>query len=336
MSSLRNHTLSFIIVLICHGSMTLRHQDNIRSGQTSSSVRTPESSVQTAGTSAQNPLLDQISLADSMIALANELITHPDKPLGPYEMVDRANSESVELYKRALAIKERVLGPRDQQVAEILCKLGYCSMTRSTSINSVPAIVGERAETLYDRALSIDESNLDRANPDHSDYVRHLVEAAEVQERFTEGLPPKLRSLVQRWCKVNGYEPNVTGSGPFLTGLGNYYAGLKQWELAEATDKQAITRLEKDHDDYNLMHACIELASLYYDLGRYQQAVPFYERAFRLGVIHDPNFDLYDRSMILSALSTCRQPAGKRKPAVQPWHHGQNLIEFYRCMRDSV
>jgi tetratricopeptide (TPR) repeat protein len=364
MSSLREHTLAFTIVLLFHCSLTLRHQDKLSSCESGSSGQTAASgSVQTARTSVQTCALDEISLADSMIALADELVSHPDKPLGPNEMWDGVNTEAVELYKRARVIKERVLGPRDKQLSEILCKLGYCSMRLSTSLRSVPAIVGERAENLYDRALSIDESNPDPALEDTSVRIRHLAEAAEVQEKFSERLTPKLRSLIKRWCRLNRYEPDVEGAGNYLTGLGSYYCAFGEWKLAEVTFKQAINRLEKDHENHFLTYALEDQAALYLQLGRNAEALALLERLLRL--TQDPSDFREDfRPEVLSGISLCckrlgykekyrryskilRTDYGHRDKSYynrfaamqdgrpQEWYGG-NLIEFFRFVPEGI
>ena len=80
----------------------------------------------------------------------------------------RPINQAEPLYKRALAIREKALGPDHPEVATSLSNLGTLYGSQGQY---------NQAEPLYRRALAIDEKAL---GPDHSDVAAILVNLAEL------------------------------------------------------------------------------------------------------------------------------------------------------------
>jgi tetratricopeptide (TPR) repeat protein len=188
-------------------------------------------------------------------------------------LCDRARYEQAELlYKRALAIQEKALGPEHPNVATSLNNLARLNDEQGRY---------EQAELLYKRALAIQEKVL---GPEHSDVAtscNNLAGLYDRQGRYEQAklLYKRARAIQE---KVLGPEhPDVASS---LNNLAVLYSNQGRYEQAELPHKRALAIREKalgpEHPD--VASSLNNLAVLYSNQSRYEQAEPLYRRALAI------------------------------------------------------
>ena len=173
------------------------------------------------------------------------------------------------LYKRALAIREKALGPEHPDVA--------------TSLNNLATLydtLGDyaKAEPLYKRALAIREKALGPEHPDVATSLNNLATLYETLGDYAKAEPLYKRALAI-WEKALGPEhPDVAIS---LNNLALLYKTLGDYAKAEPLYKRALAIREKalgpEHPD--VANSLNNLAFLYKTLGDYAKAEPLYRRA---------------------------------------------------------
>jgi tetratricopeptide (TPR) repeat protein len=188
-------------------------------------------------------------------------------------LCDRARYEQAELlYKRALAIQEKALGPEHPNVATSLNNLARLNDEQGRY---------EQAELLYKRALAIQEKVL---GPEHSDVATSCNNLAGLYDR--QGHYEQAKLLYKRARaiqeKVLGPEhPDVASS---LNNLAVLYSNQGRYEQAELPHKRALAIREKalglEHPD--VAQSLNNLAVLYSNQSRYEQAEPLYRRALAI------------------------------------------------------
>jgi tetratricopeptide (TPR) repeat protein len=186
---------------------------------------------------------------------------------------DRARyAEAEPLYQRALAIREKALGPEHPDVAQ--------------SLNNLAALYDDQgkyaeAEPLYQRALGIREKAL---GPEHRDVARSLNNLANLyyaQGKYAEAEPLYQRAL-RIWEKALGPEhPDVATC---LNNLAELYRAQGKDAEAEPLCQRALGIREKalGPEHPNVATSLNNLAALYRAQGKDAEAEPLYQRAQRI------------------------------------------------------
>ena len=182
----------------------------------------------------------------------------------------RAQYEQAEpLYQRALAIREKALGPDHPSTAQSLNNLAalYASQGRY-----------EDAEPLYQRALGIYEKALGPDHPDTAGSLNNLALLYDSQGRYEQAEPLYQRALAISEKALGPDHPNTASS---LNNLALLYRSQGRYEQAEPLYQRALAIREKalgpDHPD--TATSLNNLAALYDSQGQYEQAEPLYQRA---------------------------------------------------------
>lgn len=185
-------------------------------------------------------------------------------------LFERAQYRQAEvLYQRALAIRERVLGPEHSQVADALYGQGKLLYAQGQY---------ERAGQIFQRALDIWEKGSDIAHSDVAEVLNGLANVSCELGQFerAETLYQRARSLWE--CALG---PEHTEVAYALSGLAELYGGLERYELAESFHRQALHIREQaygpDHPD--VAYTLNRLADLLRERGSYEQAETLYQRA---------------------------------------------------------
>jgi tetratricopeptide (TPR) repeat protein len=178
-----------------------------------------------------------------------------------------AQAES--LYQRALAIREKVLGPDHPDTSAILNNLGLLYRAQGRY---------KEAEPLYQRALAIYEQVFP---PDHSKTAAILDNMAQLyraQERYEEAEPLYQRALAIYEQVLPSNHSDISAT---LNNLGLLYQEQERYEEAEPLYQRALAIYEQALGPDHPRTASIlnNLASLYQEQGRYEEAEPLYQRA---------------------------------------------------------
>ena len=185
----------------------------------------------------------------------------------------RAQYEQAEpLYQRALAIREKALGPDHPDT--------------DTSLNNLALLYDsqgryEQAEPLYQRALAIREKAL---GPDHPDTAQSLNNVAGLYR--SQGRDEQAEPLYQRALAIRekALGPDHPSTASCLNNLALLYHSQGRYEQAEPLYQRALAIWEKalgpDHPD--TATSLNNLAALYRSQGRDEQAEPLYQRALAI------------------------------------------------------
>ena len=181
-------------------------------------------------------------------------------------------AEALPLQERALAIKEKALGPDHPDLAVSLNGLAILYYDR-----------GRYAEgqSLSERALAIREKAL---GADHIDVARILNNLANLhydQGRYAEALPLHERALAIREKTLG---PDHTDVAISLNGLAILYSCLGRPAEAQLLHERALTIREKalGPDHPNVAFSLHNLAEVHRNQGRYAEAQPLVERALAI------------------------------------------------------
>jgi tetratricopeptide (TPR) repeat protein len=218
------------------------------------------------------------------------------------------------LYERALAIREKVLGPDHPNTAQSLNNLaallqyqgdyqaalpyfkralairekvlGPNHPDTAQSLNNLAGLLRDQGDyqaalPLYERALAIREKVLGPDHPNTATSLNDLAGLLQDQHDYQAALPLYERALAI-WEKVLG--PDHPDTATSLNNLalllkqqGDYQAALLLYERALAIREKV---LEPDHP--NTATSLNNLASLLQDQHDYQAALPLYERALAI------------------------------------------------------
>ncbi len=177
-------------------------------------------------------------------------------------------SEAEPIFKRALAIREKNLGPNHPDVATTLSYLAllYHDQGRYTD-----------AEPLFKRSLGIHEKVLGPDHPDVAATLNNLAELYRAQGRYADAEPLYKRSLAIREKGLGPDHPNVATT---LNNLAELYHDQGRYADAEPLYERSLAirekRLGPDHP--NVATSLNNLAALYHDQGRYADALPIVQR----------------------------------------------------------
>lgn len=178
-------------------------------------------------------------------------------------------AEAEPLYKRALAIREKVLGPDHLSVAISLDDLGnlYKDLSQLT-----------KAEEYQKRALAMREKALP---PDHLDVARSLNNLAEVyrlQARLGEAAQLYQRALAIFEKKLG---PDHKTIGKCLNNLAVVYVSQARYAEAETLYQRALAIREKNlgPDHPEVVQTVNNLGNMLKRQGKYAEAEPLIKRA---------------------------------------------------------
>jgi len=242
--------------------------------------------------------------------VAGRLLNHS----GCY-LVDRAQyAEAEPLYRRALAICEKALGPQHPDTATCLNNLAvlYRKQGRypeadplyrralaiseealgpehpdtANSLNNLAALYDDQgrsseAEPLYRRALAIRERALGPQHPDTATSLNDLALFYHNQGRYPEAEPLYRRALAIRETALGPEHPDTAGS---LNNLAGLFDNQGRYSEAEPLYRRTLAVYEKALGPEHPHTACSlnNLAALYRNQGRYPEAEPLYRRALAI------------------------------------------------------
>jgi len=167
------------------------------------------------------------------------------------------------LHKRALAIREKVLGPEHLDV--------------SVSLNNLAGLYQDQknysaAEPLYKRALAVKEKTLGPDNPDVGASLINLAALYRDQGNTEAAEPLYKRALAIAEKAFGPEDPNVVAS---LINLAGLYHDEEKYSAAEPLYKRALAIQEN-------VTNLVSMAELYQDQENYAAAEPLYKRALAI------------------------------------------------------
>jgi tetratricopeptide (TPR) repeat protein len=188
--------------------------------------------------------------------------------VGIYNYERGRYGESEPLYKRAVSIYEKALGP-DRLLAASLNNLAELYRVQRRY---------KEAEPLHWRALGIRESALGPAHPSVANSLSNLATLFYSQGRYEEAEPASRRSLGIRESALGPDHPDVATS---LNTLAAVYHRQGRYEEAEPLYKRALgireDALGPDHP--SVAQSLNNLAQLYAGEDRYEEAEPLCKQA---------------------------------------------------------
>jgi tetratricopeptide (TPR) repeat protein len=181
-------------------------------------------------------------------------------------------SEAMPLAQRALAIREKALGPNDPDVGVLLENLAMLYRAQGRYAD---------AEPMFKRSLAILEKALGPDHPELANSLKNLAQLYKDQGRYANAEPLFKRSLKIRKKALGPDHPDVAAS---LSALASLYQDQGRYSDAEPLFKQSLAIDEKalgsDHPEVALL--LNNLALLYQVQGRYADAEPLYQRALAI------------------------------------------------------
>jgi CHAT domain-containing protein/tetratricopeptide (TPR) repeat protein len=181
-------------------------------------------------------------------------------------------AEAEPLYRRSLAIREKVLGPEHPDVGQSLNNLATLYRARGRFAE---------AEPLYRRSLEIRERALGSDHPDVGASSNGLGGLYEMQGRYAEAEPLFLRALVIREKALG---PDHAAVGGSLNNLAGLYQAQGRFAEAEPLYRRALGIWEKtlgpDHPDLGAL--LNNFALLYREQGRFSDAELLHRRSLAI------------------------------------------------------
>lgn len=237
-------------------------------------------------------------------------------------------AEAEPLFKRTLAIRERVLGPEHPDTA--------------MSLNNLAALYDHQgryaeAEPLFKRGLAIRERVLGLDHLDVALILNNLAALYDHQGRYSEAEPLYERSLDIRERALGPHHPSVATS---LNNLGSLYNHQGRYADAEKVLERSLAIREKTLglDDPDVARSLNSLAAIYIHQSRYAEAEPLLERSLdirerALGPIHPDvarslnnlaalyerqGRDAEARPLLERSLAICEKTLGPNHPKIAP------------------
>jgi CHAT domain-containing protein len=176
------------------------------------------------------------------------------------------------LYKRALAIREKVLGANHPEAAATLDNLaGVCANQGKYA----------DAEELYKRALAINEKALGKDHPAVADTLNNLANVYLSQGKYAEAEGLYQRALAIREKALSADHPDVATS---LHNLAAAYQSQGKYADAEGLFKRALAIQEKALGaNHPQVAATLDNMALVYQMrGKYADAEGLYKRALAI------------------------------------------------------
>jgi tetratricopeptide (TPR) repeat protein len=230
--------------------------------------------------------------------------------LGEYFDLAGSYEEARAQYKRALDIRERVLGATHPDTA--------------TSLSNLAGILGAQgayreARELLERALAIREQVLGRDHPDTARSLNGLANLLRAQGACGEARPLVERALAIRERVLGTDHPDTARS---LNSLATLLQHQGAYEEARALYERALGSIERKLGADHPVTATLlnNLASLHQQQGSYEKARALYKRALDirervLGADHP------DTAQVLNRLAMLEQAQGAAAQALPYYHH---------------
>ncbi|GAB6051221.1 CHAT domain-containing protein [Magnetospira thiophila] len=183
-------------------------------------------------------------------------------------------TEAEPQYKRALAIREKVLGPDNVATASVINNLALLYQAQGRYAE---------AEPLYKRALAIMEKTMGTEHPHVAYPLKGLGWLYYLQRRYAEAEPLFKRALAIRE-KVLG--PDNVDTAWVINNLAALYRVQARYAEAEPLYKKSMAIFEKASGPWStdVASGLNNLALLYNSQARYAEAVPLYKRALAIQV----------------------------------------------------
>jgi CHAT domain-containing protein/Tfp pilus assembly protein PilF len=191
-----------------------------------------------------------------------------DKRVGQLSQAGKF-SEAIPLAQRALAIREKALGPDHPDVA--------LSLTGLAELYQLQGRYAD-AEPLHKRALAIQEKALGPDGPYTGRSLHDLAEVYRAQGRYADAEPLYKRALA---IYEKAFGPDNVPIATTLSALAMLYHNQGRYADAEPLQKRALAIGEKalGPDHPNVAIWLIGLAELHRRQGRYADAEPIAKRA---------------------------------------------------------
>ncbi|MDA8019863.1 MAG: serine/threonine-protein kinase [Thermoanaerobaculia bacterium] len=200
--------------------------------------------------------------------------------LAVFHVDQEHNAEAIELFERALAIRETELGSLHPEVATTLNGLAI-AMAQGGDLAA--------SEPLFRRALEVRRHVLGADHAQLAQSLNNLASCLKVQGHGEESLPLYEEAL-DIWSRTLGDDSARVGQ--VLDNLGDVLEELGRLEAAEARYRQSIgvyeaylareSALGRSPDLITLSHSLDDLADLLRDQGRLEEATSLYQRIYQL------------------------------------------------------
>ena len=203
--------------------------------------------------------------------------------------------EAEALYQRALAIREKALGPEHPEVARTLNALGGVYLD---------AVQVPLAAPLLQRALAIDEKNLGPMHPDVAADLYNLADVYAAGPQAAESGPLYERVIAMDEKAYGASSVKLVGG---LLGLATLRQRQAKFPEAEQLGKRALALLEASAgpEHPNTGAAVLNLAVTYYGMGRPELAQPYFDRYMTtLSKQVESNFNYMNERERLQLLTT--------------------------------
>ena len=181
-------------------------------------------------------------------------------------------AEAEPLFRRALAISEKALGPEHPNVAKELNNLAALLQAQGKYAE---------AEPLFRRALAIDEKALGSDHPDFAIDLNNLAALLQDQGKYAEAEPLYRRALAIDEKALGsdhpGFATDLNNLAELLKAQGKYAEAEPLYRRALAIDEKAFS---SEHPDVARQQN--NLAGFLYEHGKYAEAEPLYHRALAI------------------------------------------------------
>ena len=216
-----------------------------------------------------------------LVLISPQALAQTDDPLVEAKQV---GAKCVELYRagkydaaieqcqRALAIREKALGPEHPDVATSLNNLAMLIYSRGDYAKSEP---------LFQRALAIDEKALGPEHPDLATDLNNLAELYRAKGDYAKAEPLYQRALAIDEKALGPEHPEVA---KYLNNLAALYREKGDYGRAEPLYQRSLATFEKalGPEHLNVATPLNNLAGLYREKGDYARAEPLYQRALAI------------------------------------------------------
>ena len=197
-------------------------------------------------------------------------------------------ADAERVHHRALAIREKVLGPDHPDTATSLNNLANVLMEqgkdqqlalaeqRARAASGQVVQSGTEIETLYRRALSIQESSLGPDHPALATTLNNLSALLDQQGKHAESEPLQRRALAILEKGLGPLHPNTAST---LTTLAVSLDRQGKLVEAEQTYRRAVETSRRAGNPRTLLLNSSRLGYALAKRGRYREALPFYREA---------------------------------------------------------
>jgi CHAT domain-containing protein/Tfp pilus assembly protein PilF len=216
----------------------------------------------------------EVNWIDNYERLVNEIgrLRKAGRDAEAVALAKKLHSLAERLFRRTVAIRQKVLGPEHPDTATSLSKLG--SLYYSTGSYS-------KAAPLLQRALAIREKALGPAHPSTTTSLNNLAALYDVTGEYARAEPLYLRALTIRQEVLGPEHPDTATS---LNNLAMFYYSTGAYGKAEPLFQRAVAVFEKargpEHAD--TATSVNNLAMLYLATGAYDEAESLLQRALAI------------------------------------------------------